>query len=191
MSTHIIDQLAAIRIPQARSGWHEDYIVLAAEGGDNNLIDTQTRKRVRSWYAIAVGAPWQVMGALVRYSSSMEGGMLRLADNSHATAETLISRARRSVNHALDYDDPAAPIYLRETAITFTDAEKPAYPFKYQYEKLLEAKRPHQRVKKYLRGEVDAFPFDLTEAREFAAFLDFIPEPDKALWHHFEVRPRL
>ena len=189
MSTHILDQLAAVKIPAARSGYHDDLFILAAQGGDNN-VRTHDGKRAREWYAIAAGAKWRVMGALVRMSSDMEGGMLKLAGNSRATSETLISKARKTVEAAPDFDDPSAPIYLDETAITFDDEEK--VKRNYNYEKAVKTYGTPARHKKYLRGEVDVFPFDSwgADARAYATFIDHLPDYDRSLWHHFKVRAR-
>jgi len=189
MSTHILDQLAAVKIPAARSGYHDDLFILAAQGGDNN-VRTHDGKRAREWYAIAVGEKWKVMGALVRMSSDMEGGMLKLAGNSRATSETLISNARKTVEAAPDFDDPTAPIYFPETTITYNDEEKAKHS--YMHEKAVKTYGTPKREKKYLRGEVEVFPFETWGAtpRDFATFIDLIPEYDRNIWHHLKVRAR-
>ncbi|HEV7928114.1 MAG TPA: hypothetical protein VGR14_22370, partial [Verrucomicrobiae bacterium] len=165
MSTHIIDKIAAVKVPKERSGYIEDYYFLATLSGDNNVICSQTRRRARSWHGWTVGAHWRCLSRMCEISSGFCGGCIRMA-NGRATPESFIKKCRETLDTAPDYDSPHAAFRLENPAITFDppDPAKPGYFYqdndggaregKYYFDQLVEKKGQPQERDAYLRGTV-------------------------------------
>lgn len=187
MSTHIIDNIAAIRVRvQSDDPFIESYYVLAFEGGDNNVLDMHTDRRCRDWYPVAVGPHWWVMAKAIMISSDMEGGMTRLNGQPKAKAETLIRRVRNVLAAAKDYDQPDASIYMTTSGIAMTPEMQRDHA--YAYQKLGESgvpvvKRP---------GGVDLFQFNLNAGpAAVLQFLQLLPEQDKGLYRWMKIGRRV
>lgn len=70
--------------------------VIGVEGGDNNLYDTFTNKRSRSWSACFLGTATQVLKQAVHFAGACEGGCLKPLGRD-ATPESYIRRIRRLI----------------------------------------------------------------------------------------------
>ena len=187
MSTHIFDQVAAAKIPKARSGYVDDYYVLATLGGDNNCFDSITGLRARSWCAWRAGQQWHCLQKACEMAASFCGGCARFA-HGPSTPEGFIRKCRQALDTAPDYDSPQCAFRLTNPAITFTEEEKNNGQ-KWDYARLLErgnGRLPEQRDV-YLRGKVEAFPFDFSNPRMAAEFIELLPY-NTPLWHHVIIR---
>ena len=78
-----------------------------------------------------------------------------------STPEAFIQRCRDTLDNAPDYDSAAAIFHLQDPAITFT-AEEKANGSKYYYERLCSDRELPVPRDLYLRGKVEAFPFDFS-----------------------------
>lgn len=76
-----------------------DRFVIAIEGGDNNLRDAMTGKRVRSWDVCMLGSREQVLRQAVDFAGACEGGSLKPGARD-CTPEAYIRRIRRLVEGA-------------------------------------------------------------------------------------------
>jgi hypothetical protein len=94
MSTHIIDRLAAFRIPKEHSGHYEDIYLAAQLGGDNNVCDARTGRRARDWSLLAAGAHWQVMQKICEQSAGFCGGCARMSGRAETKPEAYIKSWR-------------------------------------------------------------------------------------------------
>ena len=61
MSTHIIDQIAAVKFPKERTGYTADYYMLATLSGDNNVINCASGRRARHWNLLVAGQHWRCL----------------------------------------------------------------------------------------------------------------------------------
>ena len=186
MSTHIIDQIAAVKFPKERTGYYDDYYILATEGGDNNCIDCDTNRRARNWSPRVAGEHYRCLAWACGVAADVCGGCVRFA-HGPTTPESFIKRFRAVLDAAPDYYDPAAARSFRvhQTAITFTAEEKAEGSF--YFEQCVAKKgAPELRDKVYLRGDVEAFPFSFTEPREAALFIELLPYK-APLWHHLSI----
>ncbi len=183
MSTHIIDQIAAVKFPKERTGYYDDYYLLTMLSGDNNCFD-QRGRRARNWRPVAVGYHYRCLAKAVSVSADVCGGMLRMA-HGHTTPESLIKKFRTALDTAPDYDAPERGFSISEHAITFTAEEKAKD--KYYFDRLVELKGPpEKRDNVYLRGDLEVFPFDFTQPRTAAQFIEHLPH-DTVLWHHLRI----
>jgi hypothetical protein len=96
MSSHIIDELKAVKIPKEMFGRRDDFFILCELGGDNNMIDSRTNKRARNWSAIAIGESWQVIEEICKTAGYFEGGMVKLSTG-RATPEGFIRKCRKAL----------------------------------------------------------------------------------------------
>lgn len=182
MSTHIIDGIAAVKFPKERTGYSIDYYLIATLGGDNNLIDCRTNKRARSWNPWRAGQHYTCLAWACEFAGDFCGGTIRMG---RATPEGFIKACRKCLDTAPDYDSRDAIFRIGETAITF-DAEQ-REERKYYFERLVQQRGPAESRKAvYLRGDVDAFPFDFTNPREAAVFIEHLPYKTP-LWHHLRI----
>jgi hypothetical protein len=55
----------------------DERFVVAIEGGDNNLINTQTGRCARRWEVGMIGTTTQVLKQAVEAAGACEGGMLK------------------------------------------------------------------------------------------------------------------
>ena len=101
MSTHIIDQVIAIKLP-LRHPEGEQHFVIVHEGGDNNLIDCITHHRCRSWYVTAFGREYEILREACKWAESCCGGCTRFSGYRHTEPETFIRRYRNSMKDAMD-----------------------------------------------------------------------------------------
>lgn len=99
MSYRIEYQWAAFMVAGAPLGLAEDRYIVAIEGGDNNLYDSLTDKRVRSWDACMVGTRTQVLRQAVYFAGACEGGSLKPRGRD-CTPESYIRRIRRLLDGA-------------------------------------------------------------------------------------------
>lgn len=76
-----------------------DRFVIAIEGGDNNLRDAMTGKRVRSWDVCMLGSIEQVLRQAVDFAGACAGGSLKPGSRD-CTPEAYIRRIRRLVEGA-------------------------------------------------------------------------------------------
>lgn len=99
MSYRIEYQWAAFRVAGAPLSLAEDRYIVAIEGGDNNVYDTATNKRSRSWDACMVGTRAQTMRQAVYFAGACEGGSLKPRGRD-CTPESYIRRIRRLLDEA-------------------------------------------------------------------------------------------
>jgi hypothetical protein len=143
MSTRIIDDIRAVKIPQYLHGisYEQDIHILCELGGDNNVIDTATNRRARHWSAVAIGDTSDVIGKICAFAGSFEGGMRRFV-RGKGTPEIYIKRCRQALANASLIGQSDLHISLR---IRFNEEEKEQD--KYYYTALLEAGvRPKQEM---------------------------------------------
>lgn len=74
--------------------------VVCIEGGDNNLYDSCTGKRSRSWDVSMLGTKEQVLKRAVYFAGSCEGGMLK-PNGRDMTPEGYVAKIRRLIDSAL------------------------------------------------------------------------------------------
>lgn len=159
MSTRIIDEIKAIRIPAEKLGgapYQRDIFVLCELGGDNNCFNTRTNKRARSWSAVAIGEPWQVIGEACKYAGSFEGGMTKFASG-RGTPEAYIRRCRK----ALDEAEPLGSGELMPSFEIRFDA-KEMQQYEYEYKALIIDKATPKRETEY-GTEIERFTFSSAE----------------------------
>ncbi len=99
MSYRIEYQWAAFLVTGASLGLDEDRYIVAIECGDNNVYDTITNKRSRSWEACMVGTRTQVLRQAVYFAGACEGGGLQPRGR-YCTPESYIRRIRRLLDDA-------------------------------------------------------------------------------------------
>jgi hypothetical protein len=99
MSYRIEYQWAVFRVAGAPLGLAEDRYIVAIEGGDNNLYDTHTNKRSRSWEACMVGTFAQTLRQAVYFAGACEGGGLK-PHGRDCSPESYIRRIRRLLEDA-------------------------------------------------------------------------------------------
>ena len=169
MSTHIIDQMAAVQICEKLNDYHDVPYIVAFEGGDNNVIECLTNRRARSWYPVACGNHNRCIQRIIHCSADIEGGCTRLYGDRSAKPETMIRRMRNVMASAPLLGSPKAKFYLTEAKISFTPDEMVS--LKYDYERLLEK-----------RGEpvIDAksnrvFTFRHHDPADMSSFTELIP----------------
>jgi hypothetical protein len=104
MSTHIVDMIVAVELPIATSIGEPTYLVVQL-GGDNNLRDSITNHRAKSWYPTAIGAEWEVIGRAADLSSDCSGGMMRFVGQSRTTPEAFIRGYRTALKNALSLQE--------------------------------------------------------------------------------------
>lgn len=97
MSYRIEYQWCAFRVDGAATGLGEDRFIVAIEGGDNNVVDTKSGRRARSWDVCMIGTASQVLKQAVLFSSSCESGCLKL-NGRDTTPESYIRRIRQLIN---------------------------------------------------------------------------------------------
>ena len=184
MSTHIIDQIAAVKFAKERTGYSIDYFMLATLSGDNNLIDCASGRRARHWNLWAAGQHYKCLSKACEMAADFCGGCLRMV-HGRSTPEGFIKRCRECLDTAPDYDSPGTVFRLTDPAITFT-AEEKANGSKYYYERLCSDRELPVQRDIHLRGKVEAFTFDFTKPREAAKFIEYLPY-NSPLWHHVKV----
>ena len=96
MSYRIEYQYASFRVPLPDGTVRH---VIAVEGGDNNLCDSVTNKRSRSWEVCFIGTAFQVLKQAVYFAGACEGGCLKPLGRD-AKPEAYISRIRRLIEGA-------------------------------------------------------------------------------------------
>ena len=105
MSYRIEYQWIGLRITSdVAPGLDEPRLVIAIEGGDNNLTTMGrhgVERRARSWDIGMIGTETQVLRQATRLGSYCESGELKPAGK-HCTPEAYIRRIRRAMAHALD-----------------------------------------------------------------------------------------
>jgi hypothetical protein len=181
MSTHIIDQIAAVKFPKERTGYTIDYYILATLSGDNNMIDSATNRRARAWNGWRAGQHYECLREACELAGGFCGGGVRAA-HGNTTPEGFIKKCRAALDTAPDYDSPSAAFRLCNPAITFT-AEEKNNGSKYYFDRLVQLKGQPAPGQVYLRGKVEMFLFNLTEPREAARFIEHLPHKSP-LWHH-------
>lgn len=106
MSHRIVYDILAVRFPGEALRSHVDHyrfvddaFLLLELGGDNNCYTVvgRSERRARAWDVLALGCDWEVMRQAATFSSSCEGGGLRLTGSSRTQAETYIRRHRQAV----------------------------------------------------------------------------------------------
>lgn len=73
-----------------------DRLIVAIEGGDNNLCDSVTGRRSRRWEVCMLGSAVQVLKAAVYSAGACEGGSLKPGSRD-CTPEAYIRRIRRLI----------------------------------------------------------------------------------------------
>lgn len=96
MSYRIEYQWGVFHVPAASTGLAEDRFVVAIEGGDNNLYEGKSGRRVRTWNACMIGTASQVLKRTVSYADACEGGSLQPYGRC-CTPEAYIRRIRRLI----------------------------------------------------------------------------------------------
>jgi hypothetical protein len=99
MSYRIEYQWASWKLAASPSLGGVDRFVIAIEGGDNNLRDSVTGKRVRSWDVCMLGSREQVLRQAVDLAGACEGGSLKPGSR-NCTPEAYIRRIRCLVEGA-------------------------------------------------------------------------------------------
>lgn len=99
MSYRIEYQWASWKLSASTETGGVDRFVIAIEGGDNNLRDAVTGKRVRSWDVCMLGSREQVLRQAVDFAGACEGGSLKPGSRD-CTPEAYIRRIRRLVEDA-------------------------------------------------------------------------------------------
>jgi hypothetical protein len=97
MSYRLEYQWGAFHIPADALGLAQDRFIVAIEGGDNNVRETKTGRRVRSWDACMIGTAEQVLKQAVYYAGACEGGSLQPYGRC-CTPEAYIRRIRRLID---------------------------------------------------------------------------------------------
>lgn len=105
MSYRIEYQWACWRLPATPERGGIERFVVAIEGGDNNLRDAVTGKRVRSWDVCMLGSAAHVLKAAVYFAGACEGGSLKPGSRA-CSPEAYIRRIRRLIEA-----DNASPAY--------------------------------------------------------------------------------
>ncbi len=100
MSTHIIDTVVGIKLPLRHKDAQEQFVIVH-EGGDNNLIDSETNRRSRSWYMGAYGREYEILKEACRWADGCCGGCVRFTGTRHTEPETFIRRYRNAMKNAL------------------------------------------------------------------------------------------
>lgn len=156
MSTHIIDEIQAIRIPKEKTGsqWSRDIYILCELGGDNNCFNSRTNRRARDWSAITIGEEWDVIKNICEHAGYFSGGMTRFA-RGRGTPEAYIRRCRKAIKEAHELGNGGE---LRPTfEIRFTAEEKTKYS--YQHRELIEAGAVPEKIMQY-GEEIELFRFN-------------------------------
>jgi hypothetical protein len=96
MSYRLEYQWGAFHVSAASLGLDRDRFIVAIEGGDNNVRQTKTGKRVRSWDACMIGTAEQVLKQAVYYAGACEGGSLQPYGRC-CTPEAYIRRIRHLI----------------------------------------------------------------------------------------------
>jgi hypothetical protein len=100
MSTHYVDQIVAVAVPALSA--NGPFFIVVHQGGDNNLIDTQTNRRSKSWYPAAIGREWEVLSSACEQAAACCGGCLVLASiGRRTTPEAFIRAYRKALANAL------------------------------------------------------------------------------------------
>ena len=105
MSYRIEYQGACWRLPATPERGAVERFVVAIEGGDNNLRDAVTGKRVRSWEVCMLGSAAHVLKTAVYFAAACEGGSLKPSSRD-CSPEAYIRRIRRLIEA-----DDASPQY--------------------------------------------------------------------------------
>jgi hypothetical protein len=95
MSYRIEYQWAVFRVPEAVD-LAAPRLIVAIEGGDNNVREARTGKRARRWDVCMIGTASQVLKQAVYFAGACEGGLLKPAGRD-ASPEAYIRRIRRLV----------------------------------------------------------------------------------------------
>jgi hypothetical protein len=95
MSYRIEYQWAVFRVPEAVD-LAAPRLIVAIEGGDNNVREARSGKRARSWDVCMIGTTSQVLKQAVCFAGACEGGSLKPAGRD-ASPESYIRRIRRLV----------------------------------------------------------------------------------------------
>jgi hypothetical protein len=111
MSTHIVDMIVAVALPQVEPMYETNYLVVQL-GGDNNLTDSITGHRVKNWYPSAIGMEWEVIGRAADLSSDCSGGMMRFVGQTRTTPEAFIRGYRTALKNALTLQEARADMRL-------------------------------------------------------------------------------
>lgn len=82
---------------------HDLRYVIGVEGGDNNLYESRSGKRVRSWTVCMLGTPTQVLKQAVYFGGACEGGGLKPFGRD-GTPESYIRRIRRLMSEQTPVD---------------------------------------------------------------------------------------
>jgi len=201
MSTHIQDHLLAVRVPKEHAHHYEDILILLAEGGDNNVIETRTGRRARDWYPVAVGVEWSVLAEVCRGAAACCGGCLKLHGR-HTTPEGYIKAWRKAIEAARLF--PTTGVSLRGKAMYPKEAAegrfitRPANGYsepgimdgeywmsfdKYGHERLVKADRKWEEECRY-GVDYRVFRFDLTKPEDFGLWLNVIGQP---LYRYLDV----
>mgnify|MGYP006379730483 CR=1 FL=1 len=96
MSYRIEYQWASWKLSASPETGGVDRFVIAIEGGDNNLRDAVTGKRVRSWDVCMLGSAVQVLRQAVYLAGACEGGSLKPGSRD-CSPEAYIRRIRRLI----------------------------------------------------------------------------------------------
>ncbi len=96
MSYRIEYQWTSWRLTACPDTGGVDRFVVAIEGGDNNLRDTVTGKRARSWEVCMLGSAEQVLKQAVYFAGACEGGSLKPGSRD-CSPEAYIRRIRRLI----------------------------------------------------------------------------------------------
>lgn len=97
MSYRLEYQWGAFHVPADALGLAADRFIVAIEGGDNNVRETKTGKRARSWNACMIGTAEQVLKQAVYYAGACEGGSLQPYGRC-CSPEAYIRRIRRLID---------------------------------------------------------------------------------------------
>lgn len=176
MSTHIIDEMAAVRLSDKLGPRHDISYIVAFRGGDNNVISCQTNRRASDWYPVAVGHAGRCMRRIVVISSDMEGGMTRICGNRRAKPETMIRRMRNILAAAPLINSADAPFRINSAEIKFKE-EVSSAPHqldsgRYDYDRCLK-ERGNPDVEKKSGDHV--FHFDTHSAEDIGRCIELIP----------------
>ena len=97
MSYRLEYQWEVFHVAAQLHGLTEDRYVVAVEGGDNNVYNTSSGKRARSWHVCMIGTKNQVLMQAVGFAAACEGGGLQPRGR-YCTPEAYIRRIRNLID---------------------------------------------------------------------------------------------
>lgn len=101
MSSDIIYEQAAARIPASHLGAEEDLFLIVQQIANSRTYEAGTRRRSRGWTIMCVGTREQVITEAIVHGCHFESQMLRWKSaNGNLLAEEFIAKVRRQLEAA-------------------------------------------------------------------------------------------